>query len=599
MTTKKNYIKPSFWNHQGKFGMSDDMTRICVTICFFAAGLTALISGLTHIQMDVMWVVPWIELTQFAIEVVLWLYARQTGRYRSVFPLQIVVAYIGMTFALLIGGSDFLTNIFWIALVSPFCLVTGYRKMGTILFATSILQMWWYYQLHGGGFSAQQDIFMLDAFLFTIATVAIVTVVKVWAERLQIQLAETQVSVIKLQKDKHRHLIQMNHELRNPLAAMVASIGALQELQRKEQSDLQVTHDDRARSIVETLHASSCHMLAVLNDVLEIDRMETGFAQKLSLSSFSIRQLVQEVSSMFTAMARGSDSVIHVRFAEGLEDQWNGPSKQIRQVLINLIANSIKHAPGTVICVSVLEHCGFLIFQISDGGPGLPSDAVRTFNAIDAAPSNENDVGGLGLKICKLMVEKQMGGTIQLQSSPKNGTVFVVKLPLSKCTENLSVERPTYGINQPTNQSINVVQECDLGNTLFGKQLLLAEDDQHLGQALASAFECAGLNVTLVTTSQDAMGAIEAGRTFDLALIDFDLGSCSHKDGIGLVQDLQNAGIKAVTGHTATYSQQLHTRWRQAGVNAIICKPANTEEIIRVMANCYLIAGQIQHKHHE
>lgn len=569
--------------------MSDDIVRGCVTISVFAAGLTSFISGITHLQMDVHWIVPFIELFQSIIEVGLWFYAQKTGRYRTVFLLQLCAAFLGMSLAQLIGGSDFLTNSFWIALISPFCMVSGYRKMGSVLFVSSFLQLGAYYWLHGSEFSGQQNIFMLDAVLFTTAIVAIVTAVKVWAEDLQIKLMETEVSVQELQKDKHKHLLEMNHELRNPLAAMVASIGSLQELQQKDQLSAHVSNSDSARPIIETLHASASHMLAVLNDVLEIDRMATGISKPLDQASFSIRQLVQEVSRMFTAMAHGSSNLIKIRFAEGLTDQWIGPSKQIRQVLINLIANSIKHASGSLIQLSVLEISGFLVCQISDGGRGLSNDAMNVFNGSGTELSHENSFGGLGLKICKLIVEKQIGGTIQVQSNQKNGTVFVVKLPLSKCTEVLPTASPSYVFNQP----INAVQDGVSGNTLIGKRLLFAEDDQHLGKALASAFEMAGFKVTLVSTSQDAMDAIEAGQTFDLALIDYDLGVCSRKDGIGLVQDLQHAGITAITGHTATYSQRLHERWREAGARAIVCKPAKTVEIIRTMESCYAaVTGQ-------
>lgn len=557
--------------------MSDDMIRIGVNASLGTSGITALISATSHFFMGVFWVVPSIELVQFATEVCLWLYARRTGRYREVFPLQILCAFVGMSLVFVIGGGDFLTNCFWIALVSPICMVCGYRRMGTVLFVISILQMVLYYWRHSSELSPQQEIFFLDAVLFTIAMVVIVTTVKVWQEMLHVEIAENKISIEKLQKEKHRHLVQMNHELRNPLAAMVASIGSLQDLQRKDPSGLHAIHEDSALAIVETLHASSCHMLTVLNDVLEIDRMEMGFTQKLPTFSFSIRQLVQEVSNMFRALARGTRNEIRIRFAEGLIDQWNGPSKQIRQVFINLIANAIKHAPGTVISVSVLEHNGLLIFQVSDHGPGLSAESVRAFTDPDSASSSVNGVGGLGLKICKLMVEQQMGGTIKLQSNPANGTVFIVKLPLSKC------ENKMHPAAQPSDNTDPVFAEY--GENLIGKQLLLAEDDDQLGKALSAALESVGLKVTLVSTSQDAMNAIDTGLAFDLALIDYDLGTCSHKDGIGLVQDLLSAGIKPVIGHTATYSQQLHTQWKEAGVSAVVCKPANTMEIIRVLTN--------------
>ncbi|MBK7002867.1 MAG: response regulator [Rhodoferax sp.] len=590
MTTNALNFARMFGTTKNAFGMSDDMIRICVNASLFTSGITSLISAMSHYFMGIFWVVPSIEFLQFAIEVCLWLYARNSGRYREVFPFQLLSAFAGMSLVLVIGGGDFLTNCFWIALVSPICMACGYRKLGFTLFVISILQMILYYWLHSSRFSPQQGIFFLDAVLYTIAMVVIVTLVKVWHEMLQDQIAESKVNIERLQKEKHRHLIQMNHELRNPLAAMVASIGSLQELQRKGQSDVNVFNGNNAQSLVETLHASSRHMLAVLNDVLEIDRMETGFAQTLPLSTpFSIRKLVHEVARMFTAMAHGADNVIRIRFAQGLNDQWNGPSQQIRQVLINLIANAIKHAPGTTILVSILEDNGVLICQVSDSGPGISSESVRTFISPDAETQTENNIGGLGLKICKLMVEKQMGGSIQLQSNPKNGTVFVVKLPLSKCTNQSSAANQAHDITH----LLNVTQENSCRKTLIGKQLLLAEDDEQLGKALSCALENAGLKVTLVTTSQDAMDAIDSGQTFDLALIDYDLGSCSQKDGIGLVQDLQKAGIKTVAGHTATFSQQLHTRWKEAGASAIVCKPSNTVDIIRVMANCYqTVTGQ-------
>ena len=561
--------------------MSDDMIRICVNASVGTAGLTSLISSLSHFYLGIFWVVPTVELLQCVVEVFLWLFAVRTGRYRDVFPIQLLVAFTGMSLALVIGGGDFLTNCFWIALISPICLVAGYRRMGVSLFFVSIFQLFLYHSLHSSGFSNQQEIFFLDAVLYTIAMVVMVALVKMRQDKLHIQIAENKVSIEKLQKEKHRHLIQMNHELRNPLAAMVACIGSLQDLQRK---GLSSAYENNTAAIVETLHTSSCHMLAVLNDVLEVDRMEMGAAEQLPNNPFSIRQLVQEVSSMFGALARSAGNEIRIRFAEGLADQWQGPSKQIRQVFINLIANAIKYAPGTTISVSVLEHSGYLIFQVADNGPGFSSESVRVFTDPDSASMNTSGVGGLGLKICKLIVEQNMRGTIQLQSNPANGTIFVIRLPLSKFDGPIS----TVSQSDAPDPTIKIHQVFGTPDGfLTGKELLLAEDDERVGKALTSALEGVGLKVTLVSTSQDAMEAINTGRQFDLALIDYDLGNCSHKDGIGLVRDLKKAGIKTVTGHTATYSPQLHSRWKEAGVSAIVCKPANISEILRVLTNCY------------
>ena len=84
----------------------------------------------------------------------------------------------GMSLALVIGGGDFLTNCFWIALISPFCLVAGYQKLGISLFVVSVSQLFLYYSLHSSGFSDQQEIFFLDAVLYTIAMVVMVALVK-------------------------------------------------------------------------------------------------------------------------------------------------------------------------------------------------------------------------------------------------------------------------------------------------------------------------------------------------------------------------------------------------------------------------------------
>ncbi len=283
---------------------------------------------------------------------------------------------------------------------------------------------------------------------------------------------------------KSEFLSNMSHELRTPLNSI---IGFSELLEQETVNQLQPQYVAYIRDVL----ASGRHLLSLINDVLDLSKIEAGH-MVLSPEDVDPERAVAEACAIIQAPARRKRIAIRqdVQTNSGLV----ADSGKLRQILLNLLSNAVKFSPeGSSIEVRARENERCIVFEIQDEGPGI--DAVlmpRLFQPFVQGESpmvKKHQGTGLGLAICKRLVE-QHGGTISVESTPGEGSVFRVSLPIAD--EHGVLARSSVPPRAPT--------------------VLVVQDDSAKASAIRSELGAAGYRVEVVATGEEAVQAAERVR---------------------------------------------------------------------------------------
>jgi len=263
-------------------------------------------------------------------------------------------------------------------------------------------------------------------------------------ERRTAELAASREEALAAARAKAAFLATMSHEIRTPLNGVVGMSTLLAE----------TSLDAEQRDYLQTIRLSSDQLLAVINDVLDFSKIESGKLE-LEIEPVSVRGAVEEACDIAAPRARekGLELIIDVadEGAGAVPAAIKGDVTRLRQVLINLINNAVKFTSSGEVAVHARQlraddghgNC-VLEFRVTDTGIGIPPDRVdslfEAFTQVDASTTRKYGGTGLGLAICKRLVEL-MGGELGVESKPGKGSTFwfTVKAPATQLAPSLAI----------------------------------------------------------------------------------------------------------------------------------------------------------------
>lgn len=385
---------------------------------------------------------------------------------------------------------------------------------------------------------------------------------------------------------KSEFLSRMSHEIRTPMNGIVGmSTIAMQN----------IDNTDKIKDCLEKVIMYSKHLLALINDVLDMSKIESGKVE-LRHESFNFRAFLQDFENLYGEQAKSKGISYETILASDLEVQIIGDSLRLNQVLSNLLSNALKFTPAKGMIKLRVSKTGedqenvYLRFEVIDTGCGI---AEENYDKIFESFEQENvDVTykyggtGLGLSIVKRFTGL-MGGGIHVTSVQGSGSTFTVDLPFGKIKES---GKPTRFSD--INGRNDLAKDCYAVDYDFkGKRILLVEDNE-LNREIAE--ELIGVTGASVESAEDGVQAVEmfkesAEGYYDLILMDVQM---PHMDGYEATRciralgrsDAQKVPIFAMTANAFAEDVQ---KSREAGMNAHISKPLNIRAVYKQM-NRYL-----------
>jgi CheY-like chemotaxis protein/nitrogen-specific signal transduction histidine kinase len=368
-------------------------------------------------------------------------------------------------------------------------------------------------------------------------------------------LQDATAHAVQASKAKSTFLANMSHEIRTPLTAILGIAEILQD------SDL----NSDQRKMVQAFQNAGENLLAMINDLLDLSRIEAG-KMPLVPRDFSAGELLSSICQLFRMkIASPSGNVqLNLQLDSSLPSRLRADDFRLSQILTNLIGNAVKFTAKGSIDVSASYADGLLEVTVEDTGPGIPGDRIEAvftaFEQADASATRAFGGTGLGLAIVRELV-RLMGGSVSVSSEPGKGSRFTVRLPAGAALAELSPE------SRPTPSQIE----------LRHGGLLVAEDTEVIRTILIRHLTAIGVPAIFVENGKEAVAEFTHSH-FDAVLLDIQMPVMDGFEAARIIRALERAEGRKKTPLIALSASAMPddvVKAKQAGFDLHIAKPVS------------------------
>ena len=380
-------------------------------------------------------------------------------------------------------------------------------------------------------------------------------------------------------KSKSNFLSNMSHDIRTPMNAIVGFVSLLSRDAEKP---------DKVREYTRKIETSSQQLLGLINDVLDMSRIESG-KTTLNLSEESIADILEGIDTVIRPQMNAKDHTFDIVVRDVIHDTVVVDRIRLNQICMNLLSNAVKYTPNhghinfTVSETSASDHTAYYEIVVSDNGYGMSEEFVAhifdSFTREEDSRTSKIQGTGLGMAITKNLVDL-MGGTISVKSEKGRGSAFTVQIPLQiSHKEKMQTDITDASKGKEAHKQDHMFE---------GMHILAAEDNELNAEILREILGMLGASCEIYENGARVLDAFLDSKPgqYDLILMDIQMPKMNGYEATRAIRDSNHemAHVIPIIAMTANAFTEDVQASMDAGMNAHIAKPLIMEEVIKVIS---------------
>lgn len=380
-----------------------------------------------------------------------------------------------------------------------------------------------------------------------------------------IDIEKSRDQALQASSAKTDFLANMSHEIRTPLTSIIGFAESC--------LDIEQTLKERSKA-TKIIIKSGKHLLHVINEILDLSKIETG---KLEIEKIpvSVIEILDEINQLVSKMAEEKGLTFRINYTYPLPEKIISDPLRLKQILINLCSNAIKFTENGYVYlnVSYLPESSNLTFEVVDTGIGMTEEQIekifKPFEQADTSTTRKFGGTGLGLTLSKQLVN-MINGEIKVESSVNKGSKFIVSLEIVEVdTFKYIYDGNNKGALEKQNNKNNEIPQLE------GK-ILLAEDNKDIQDLIKLLMKKIGINLDIVENGRQAIKAATES-VYDIVFMDVQMPVL---DGISAMKELHGRNYnQPVVAMTANAMQKDRDDCKEAGFSGFISKPINRNDL--------------------